>query len=380
MTTVPTTSETTIVRVAITLPLDGRSTPTARNSARRPSATARPSRRPTSDPRMPIVRPSVITERITWPREAPSVRSSANSRIRCVTVIEKVLKMMNAPTNSEMPANASSAVVRKLRLSLMSLDCLRASSWPVRTLTVCGSAVRNWSRSCAGETPFLADTWIWSKPRLPSMRCASGSSMSTTVAPPKESTPAICVMPTIVYSLRGAVATTAIRSPSFRSLRLAVEASIATSSAVRGLRPCLTVNALKRGWSAIEAMKFGAPPAPMRSPFLSSTVPTSKTEPSALCTPGCRRTCARIVGDTVGCVPPLFDVSIVLRGVIDASVPFADSVKILSNELLIVSVKTYVPAMSVTPRATASAVRTSRSLRAKSPRRATFRMANRPPS
>ena len=64
------------------------------------------------------MKPSVITERMTWPREAPSVRSSANSRMRWVTVIEKVLKMMNAPTNSEMPANASSSVVRKLRLSL----------------------------------------------------------------------------------------------------------------------------------------------------------------------------------------------------------------------------------------------------------------------
>jgi hypothetical protein len=73
-------------------------------------------------------------------------------------------------------------------------------------------------------------------------------------------------------------------------------------------------------------------------------------------------------------VPPLFDVSIVLRGVIDASVPLADSVKIRSKERLIVSVKTYVPAMSVTPRATASAVSTRRSLRANSPRRATLRM------
>ena len=33
-------------------------------------------------------------------REAPSVRSSPNSRVRCATVIEKVLKMMKAPTTS----------------------------------------------------------------------------------------------------------------------------------------------------------------------------------------------------------------------------------------------------------------------------------------
>ena len=36
----------------------------------------------------------------TCPREAPSVRSRPNSRVRWATVIEKVLKMMNAPTTS----------------------------------------------------------------------------------------------------------------------------------------------------------------------------------------------------------------------------------------------------------------------------------------
>ena len=119
-------------------------------------------------------------------------------------------------------------------------------------------------------------------------------------------------------------------------------------------------------------MKFGAP-RPMRLPSLPRTVPASKIEPSALPTPGCLRTCARIVGEIVGWVPPLFDVSIGLRGVTEASVPFADCVKIRSNERLIVSVKTYVPAMSVTPSATASAVRITRSLCANSPRSATFR-------
>ena len=33
-------------------------------------------------------------------RVAPIVRSRPNSRVRCATVIEKVLKMMNAPTTS----------------------------------------------------------------------------------------------------------------------------------------------------------------------------------------------------------------------------------------------------------------------------------------
>ena len=71
---------------------------------------------------MPRTRPSLRTGARTWRREAPSVRSSANSRMRWAIVIEKVLKMMKAPTNSEIPAKTSSAVLRKPRSSLISSD------------------------------------------------------------------------------------------------------------------------------------------------------------------------------------------------------------------------------------------------------------------
>ena len=50
---------------------------------------------------------SRITEPRIWRREAPIVRSVANSRVRCATVIENVLKMTNAPTKSAIAANAS---------------------------------------------------------------------------------------------------------------------------------------------------------------------------------------------------------------------------------------------------------------------------------
>ena len=43
----------------------------------------------------------------TCARDAPSARSIANSRLRCATVIEKALKMMNAPTSTAMPPKAS---------------------------------------------------------------------------------------------------------------------------------------------------------------------------------------------------------------------------------------------------------------------------------
>ena len=85
-----------------------------------------------------MISASSNTERSTCRREAPIVRSSANSFVRCATVIEKVLKMMNAPTNSAMPANTSSSVLRKLRLFLIESACSLAACSPVLTSTVFG--------------------------------------------------------------------------------------------------------------------------------------------------------------------------------------------------------------------------------------------------
>ena len=107
VTSVPTSSETTIVRVAKTVSVCGRSRFSALKSAFSPTASPRPANRPTIEAPRPITSASRITDRSTCRRDAPSVRSVANSRIRCATVIESVLKMTNAPTKSAMPANES---------------------------------------------------------------------------------------------------------------------------------------------------------------------------------------------------------------------------------------------------------------------------------
>ena len=65
---------------------------------------------------------SASDARSTCRRLAPSVRSSANSRVRCATVIENVLKIMNAPTNSATPANTNRNVRRNAEVVL---DVLR---------------------------------------------------------------------------------------------------------------------------------------------------------------------------------------------------------------------------------------------------------------
>ena len=137
-----------------------------------------------------------MTEARIWPREAPRVRSIANSRTRWATVIEKVLKIRKAPTNSATPAKTSRAICRKLRLSRISLDCLLAFCWPVSTRTLLG-AIRSirWA-SAAAETPFAAATEIWSKrPTLSVIDCDSGRVSWAMLAPPKEALPSL-VRPT----------------------------------------------------------------------------------------------------------------------------------------------------------------------------------------
>ena len=83
VTIVPTSIETITVRVAKTVWPCGRSIPKTTKSLF--STLARPSPRnsPATEPRTPITNASTTTDQSTWRREAPSVRSVANSRIRC---------------------------------------------------------------------------------------------------------------------------------------------------------------------------------------------------------------------------------------------------------------------------------------------------------
>ena len=91
VTTTPTSSDTTIVRVAMTEAVAGRSAPIALNRARRRGHEPRPPSSPRIEASRPITSASSTTERSTWRRVAPSIRSSASSRVRWATVIENVL-------------------------------------------------------------------------------------------------------------------------------------------------------------------------------------------------------------------------------------------------------------------------------------------------
>ena len=67
------------------------SAPRLARSWRRPSATPKPAPRPSSDDSRPSTAASPSTVRKTWPRAAPTQRSSASCRLRWATRMVKVL-------------------------------------------------------------------------------------------------------------------------------------------------------------------------------------------------------------------------------------------------------------------------------------------------
>ncbi len=119
VTPTPTPTATAAVRALKTSGAEGSVMPNAFSSATSPSAARIPRPRPISEATRPVRAASPSTERNSCRRLAPTMRNSASSRVRCPTVIENVLKIVNAPTNSEMNANTSSAVEMNDRSLLM---------------------------------------------------------------------------------------------------------------------------------------------------------------------------------------------------------------------------------------------------------------------
>ena len=91
---------------------------------------------PTIEAARPITAASTTTELSTWRRDAPSVRSSANSRERWATVTANVLKIRKPPTSTATPAKTSRAILMKPSESLMSDALCSACSSPVSTSAV----------------------------------------------------------------------------------------------------------------------------------------------------------------------------------------------------------------------------------------------------
>ena len=125
MTRMPTTRATITVRPCRSSPLFGSVKPSDSNSWNSPLASARPRNSPITDASTPITTDSISTDRRICRREAPIVRSVANSRVRWAIVIESEFAITNEPTKSAMPPKASRKVCRKLVklfVSLASVD------------------------------------------------------------------------------------------------------------------------------------------------------------------------------------------------------------------------------------------------------------------
>ena len=122
MTSVPTSSATIAVRASNTVPEAGSSRSIDSKMALSPAARPKPAASPMIDAPSPRASASISTEPSTWRRAAPTMRSIANSRVRWATVIESVLKIVNAPTRTATPPNTSRTV------RMMPMNVFRPSS------------------------------------------------------------------------------------------------------------------------------------------------------------------------------------------------------------------------------------------------------------
>src|SRR5258705_3136327 len=286
--------------------------------------------------------------------------------------------MMNDPTKSDTAAKASRNVLRKPSDFFTWSACWAAATSLVMASRPFGST--GWSRSTSWGlvTPAAALTEMTSNsPRRWSTRWAVGTSHSANLAPARLSAEPKPTMPTTVY-VPVTLASILIRSPTAKCSRLAVPASMATSSGPLGARPSLTENGESVPRLEAEAPKFGACP-PTILPSRPTIAARPCTYPPASATPlvfwitassdagtGPRSASAGSWGESFW----------VER--IWASVFPLTSAKRLSKEWASVSVSTNVPATKPTPSTTDRAVSASRSLWARRPLIMTRRIGLRP--
>ncbi len=204
VTTIPASIPITIVRVSSTSPLFGSVKPTASKSLKRPFASPMPASTPTIEASRPVTNASTITDHSTWRREAPIVRSVANSRMRWAIVIESELAMTKAPTKRAMPPNASRKSWRNEMKAVAFCESFFACASAVLTWVPCGRIGPICFASCCGLTPLIAFARIWSSlPTLSKSRWAVGRSKPASVAPPRLEAPPKCTRPEIRNGLTG---------------------------------------------------------------------------------------------------------------------------------------------------------------------------------
>ena len=261
VTPTPTSTAMRMVRGSSAMPAVGMSAPTALKSRLMPLATPRPAAMPMAEASTPSVSASATTDVSTWRRLAPRARSIANSRRRWATVMLKALKMMNAPTKTETPANARSTGVRNEPIaSAVSAVASAAACSPVLTLTPAGMAALTSAASSLGVTPGSAETEMpLILPGSPPQRCTSCRRPATTMVPPREPDSPHSNTPATLTSSRPAGPATVKVSPGLRPALSAKLLMIATS-----LRPWISPPATRVAWlkgsPVLVVSRVGAPP------------------------------------------------------------------------------------------------------------------------
>ena len=299
------------------IPASGRPKPTALKSAPSSFANPTPARMPSTEAMSPTITASPSTVVSICRRMAPMVRSIANSRMRWATVIEKVLKMTNAPTSTAAPANASNAGVKNELIApeIWSV-CSFAASVPVCTFTQPGSCAAIRCLSSFGETPESPSTEIVDVlPTRSYQRWASANVVATTVAPPIDDTLPNRNTPTIVT---GCTPWSVVRPTCWPTCRLWSSASCwisATWPDASGYWPSTSVFWLN-GFGSVETTRFGAPPCDATNLPFTTSDPIPWIWPSAFATPSIPRT--RWIseagsGPTWSCPVPLPNAGLRLR-------------------------------------------------------------------
>ena len=323
---------------------------------------------PTIEPSRPMVSASSSTELSTCRRVAPSVRSSASSRARWATVIENVLKIRNAPTSTAMNANASRPVVRNDRPSRMSSPAASASCAAVRTCAVGGRIEAMLRCSCVSETPDFAATNAKSTSlRLSNSACAVGRSNTTTVAPPSpDADPSVASPDELELLLRAAgrdrhrvadLEALLVRGRRVERDLARPARRLALGDPDRGER----LGHVGRGDRRRAAGRDDLAVLAHHGGDVVDLPATWLTSGSALMSSSTWPSSGRGIVNSV---------STASRPDTTTSAPLVCDVKISSNAFWIVSVRTNVPAIIVTPSRTAMTVSEVRSLRAASPRSA----------
>src|ERR671910_2922592 len=234
----PTANDRAIALGEITVAPSGMSKPNADISRLRPEATPMPAARPAPDESAPMTTASMSTERFTWRPDAPIARSIAISRVLWATVIENVLLMMNAPTNTATTAKTSEIVSNSARLAAIDSWLSATSVAPVITSTSLPTAAWIAAVTSACDVPWSAVTAIASAwPGVASSSVAAVSVNSTAVAPAGESAVPNVAMPAMVNCRGALLVSTVATSPGWYPALSALALSMTISPSLPGACP-----------------------------------------------------------------------------------------------------------------------------------------------